>query len=299
MSKISVIIPCYNQAQYLGQALQSVLDQTYQDWECIIVNDGSPDNTAEVAKIWLENDTRFKYIYKSNGGLSSARNAGINIAQGTYMLFLDADDFIPQDKLLLSVNEFLKNQMLDIVITNYNYFYHETSEIKPAFLDLSTIKLNFNTIVNQWDIDFTIPIHCAMFTRSSIGEIRFNENLKAKEDWFFWIQFFKKDVKSTYISAALVTYRMHKKSMTKAASYMGESQDLVFSLLKSELTASEYELFLLKRIAYYKSNFLDNAQKFSLIKNSLTYRVGLKIRYFLAKMGLLSFTRTILNRIAK
>jgi len=61
---VSIIVPCYNQAQYLSEALQSVLEQTYENWECIIVNDGSPDDTQEVAKIWLEKDVHFRYIYK-------------------------------------------------------------------------------------------------------------------------------------------------------------------------------------------------------------------------------------------
>ena len=91
---ISVIVPCYNQAQYLDECLQSVLNQIYTDWECIIVNDGSPDHTEEVAKKWLEKDSRFRYIYKETGGLSSARNAGIKIAKGEWIQFLDCDDFI-------------------------------------------------------------------------------------------------------------------------------------------------------------------------------------------------------------
>ena len=73
---ISVIVPCYKQVQYLDECLQSVLDQKYQNWECIVVNDGSPDRTEEVAKKWVKKDGRFRYIYKENGGLSSARNVG-------------------------------------------------------------------------------------------------------------------------------------------------------------------------------------------------------------------------------
>lgn len=74
LSLISVIVPCYNQAQYLDECLQSVLDQTYQNWECIIVNDGSPDNTEEIALRWTKKDSRFRYLKKENEGLSSARN---------------------------------------------------------------------------------------------------------------------------------------------------------------------------------------------------------------------------------
>ena len=86
---ISVIVPCYNQAQYLDECLQSVLNQTYQNWECIIVNDGSPDNTHEIAESYCRKDARFKYFYKENGGLSSARNAGISISNGEFIQFLD------------------------------------------------------------------------------------------------------------------------------------------------------------------------------------------------------------------
>ncbi len=90
--KVSIIVSCYNQAQYLDECLQSVLEQTYADWECIIVNDGSPDNTEEVAKKWVLKDKRFKYLYKENGGVSSARNAGISIAESEWVLPLDADN---------------------------------------------------------------------------------------------------------------------------------------------------------------------------------------------------------------
>ena len=82
--KISIIVPCYNQVQYLDECLQSVLDQTYTNWECLIIDDGSPDNTEDLAKIWVEKDERFHYFKKENGGVSSARNFGIEKAKGGY-----------------------------------------------------------------------------------------------------------------------------------------------------------------------------------------------------------------------
>lgn len=91
---ISIIVPCYNQAKYLPETLDSVLAQTYEDWECIIVNDGSPDNTEEVAKDYCDKDSRFKYAYKENGGLADARNFGIKASMGEYILPLDSDDKI-------------------------------------------------------------------------------------------------------------------------------------------------------------------------------------------------------------
>jgi glycosyltransferase involved in cell wall biosynthesis len=79
---VSVIVPCYNQARYLSEALQSVILQSYSNWECIIVNDGSTDNTENVALKFQEDDERFRYIKKENGGLSSARNHGLSVING-------------------------------------------------------------------------------------------------------------------------------------------------------------------------------------------------------------------------
>ena len=78
---VSVIVPCYNQAIYLPEALNSLLAQTYQCWEAIVVNDGSPDETEKVALEYTRKDSRIKYVFKENGGLSSARNKGIELAQ--------------------------------------------------------------------------------------------------------------------------------------------------------------------------------------------------------------------------
>ena len=89
---VSIIVPCYNLAQYLDEALLSIYNQTYTDWECTIVDDGSQDNTKEVAQNWVAKDSRFVYLYKENGGVSSARNFGIEKANSEYILTLDADD---------------------------------------------------------------------------------------------------------------------------------------------------------------------------------------------------------------
>ncbi len=89
---VSIIVPCNNQAQYLEESLQSILDQTYIHWECIIVNDGIPDHTETVARKWEAKDSRFIYLHKENGGVSSARSLGIEKAKSEFILTLDADD---------------------------------------------------------------------------------------------------------------------------------------------------------------------------------------------------------------
>ena len=112
---VSIIIPCYNQAQYLAEALESVLNQTHQVWECIIVNDGSPDNTEEVAMEWCKKDTRITYLKKANAGLSAARNSGIAIAQAEFILPLDADDKLGYNYISLALKEFELDSTIKVV----------------------------------------------------------------------------------------------------------------------------------------------------------------------------------------
>jgi glycosyltransferase involved in cell wall biosynthesis len=100
---VSVIIPAYNQGHYLGEAIQSVLSQTYQDFEVLVIDDGSTDNTAEIARSF--SDPRIQYIYQDNRGLSGARNTGIRHARGEYLTYLDSDDqFLPEKLELLTPN---------------------------------------------------------------------------------------------------------------------------------------------------------------------------------------------------
>ena len=175
MPLISVIVPCYNQAQYLDECLQSVLDQTYTDWECIIVNDGSPDNIEDIAKKWVEKDSRFKYLHKENGGLSSARNAGIEIATGEWILPLDADDKIGDQYLELAEKEFEK---YDLIYSRLQLF---------GSLDKELHVRNFSVD----ELLFFNPFFCSCFyLKKNWQEIGgYDETMKkGMEDWEFWIR---------------------------------------------------------------------------------------------------------------
>ena len=118
--KISLIIPCYNQSAFLVECLESVAQQTFTDWECILINDGSTDNTEEICKKWVEKDERFHYFKKENGGVSSARNFGIEKSTGIYILPLDGDDKIAENYLKLA-SEKLENGF-DVVYCLAKYF---------------------------------------------------------------------------------------------------------------------------------------------------------------------------------
>ncbi|MHB1105096.1 MAG: glycosyltransferase family 2 protein [Lutibacter sp.] len=203
MPKISIIVPCYNQAQYLDEALQSVLDQTYTNWECIIVNDGSPDNTEEVAKKWIEIDNRFKYLFKENGGLSSARNAGIIVAQGMYILPLDADDKIALNYVSLGIQSFQTDASLKVVYSGAEKFGNET-----GIWNLQPFSLKAIALENM--------IFCsAIYSKDDwerIGGYDINM-INGYEDWEFWIALLKNGGKVKRLDIIGFYYRMKPNSM--------------------------------------------------------------------------------------
>lgn len=250
---ITIIIPCYNQANWLMDTLQSVYEQTFNNWECLIIDDGSPDNTSEIGRDWEQKDSRFKLLQKENGGLGSARNYGLEHAQGVYILFLDSDDLISKEKLSTSLKLLAQNNA-DIVVSN---FYHLINgKIKPPFCRLKQEYLSYKPILLQWDYEFSIPIHCGIFKRSLIGEIRFDENLRAGEDWIFWLAVFKQNPTAIYTDEQLVCYRLHKKGITRNPELMMENKRLahiaIFKQLDGDSKIDFFDRFSYRTLLLYE-----------------------------------------------
>jgi glycosyltransferase involved in cell wall biosynthesis len=295
---VSVIVPCYNQAQYLGEALQSILDQTYTHWECIIVNDGSPDDTHKVAQEWLAKDARFKYIQKENGGLSSARNAGIESANGDWIQLLDCDDVLHIEKFERSL-ELLKDDVPSIVISNFNMFKVEkgTTVLSPAFCLIKQDLLNYKSFLMKWDVEFNVPIHCGIFHKTAFETIRFNEQLKAKEDWLFWIQVSQKIKNFHFLNDVLAYYRTHDSSMTKDKGHMNENTLLVFKEIKNHINSSDYDMFVSEKLRYYYEKMEDFKNRHQNTKKSNTYQFGLICKKIMKKIGLFAIAKPIFEYI--
>jgi hypothetical protein len=213
---VSIIVPCYNQAQYLDEALKSVLDQTYANWECIIVNDGSTDNTEEVALSWCAKDIRFKYFFQENGGLSSARNLGLDNVNGEYIQFLDSDDTINKFKLERQLKYF--DDKIAIVICDYFPFDQETGTfVNRRYMDPFPGFENYKKdIINKWESDLSIPCHCVLFKAKLLHQkrlIRFEQSLPNHEDWVFWVKLFHYAYGIYNLKEVLANYRIHNESM--------------------------------------------------------------------------------------
>ncbi len=181
--KISIIIPCFNQAQYLDEAISSLILQTFSNWEAIIVNDGSTDNTIEIAESWCRKDVRVKYFSGPNKGLSSARNIGIELTSGEYISLLDSDDKYHLNHLESLLSVF--NRGSDIVFTGYTYFDDTNNVHHSVQMDDST---NFEEILHG---NIVPPVAVAF--RRSILKISgaFDTSLKSAEDWDLWIRCYK------------------------------------------------------------------------------------------------------------
>lgn len=176
---ISIIVPVYKAEKYLDSCVESVIAQTYLNWELLLVNDGSPDNSGELCDNWSKQDHRIKVYHKKNEGVSSARNYGLDNASGEYVMFVDSDDEIAKSTLEICYNEVLKNNV-DVLQYSLTRVYAELGKryktLKPANV-LEYIKKGH----------FMVCIGGSFIKRSIIEEhhIRFDESLKLAEDLIF------------------------------------------------------------------------------------------------------------------
>ncbi len=225
-NKVSIIVPCFNQSQFLDECLTSVYNQTYQNWECIIVNDGSTDNTHIIARQWLEIDKRFKYVRKENGGLSSARNLGLSEANGDFIQFLDSDDLLNEKKLEFQLSFF--SEKIDIVICDYFPFDNELIGFKRnryinPFPDVENYKYQ---VIERWEQTLSIPCHSVLFKSKLLVQnseiLEFDESLPNHEDWVFWTKLFYFSSGIYNLEYCLVSYRIHNNSMCHDLGKMSE-----------------------------------------------------------------------------
>jgi len=225
--KVSVIIPTYNRADLLPRALNSVLNQTFQDFELIIVEDGSTDNTKQLVEEFQKKDERIKYIWQKNsGGPAKPKNTGIKNSQGEFIAFLDDDDEWLPEKLETQLNKIEENDY-DIFFSNWYLWNPETNQKNKAF--------NFNPLNNKKDL-FKIFIKrnignpsTVIIKKAKLEKIGyFDEKLKPSEDYDLWLRFILNNARVGFSEEPLYLYRQHIKQMSSNQYIMRTSRLKVF-----------------------------------------------------------------------
>lgn len=225
MEKISVIIPVYNTQEYLVQCVESLLFQTYQNWEALLIDDGSTDSSLEVCKRLSQQDHRIKVYHKKNKGASAARNYGLNLAQGEYVAFLDSDDAIHP----LLFEEMIHQMHLHNVEMAFCNTLRVTDQqmnraLKAASIgDKALWKIGQGDEAERWfHIDYAAEL-CGingMISRKRIGSLRFDETLSHGEDTWFKYALFGQKIKTAYSPVRWYYYRSNPKSLCQQDSFL-------------------------------------------------------------------------------
>ncbi|MCR5485111.1 MAG: glycosyltransferase [Clostridiales bacterium] len=217
--KVSVIVPVYNVEKYLGECLESIIGQSYRDLDIILVDDGSTDGSGDICDIYAKKDGRIRVIHKKNGGLSSARNAGLDAAKGGWFVYVDSDDFISRDMIRTMASVAEKH---DAEIVKCNFISFKDGETEPdhsddtgketVYTSKEAIK-NFLTEEYSRKKPFGINVWNALYKTDTAGSLRFPEGL-IYEDGYYSPRAFMAAKTLVHIDSTLYFYRENPASIT-------------------------------------------------------------------------------------
>lgn len=219
---ISVLMPVYNSEKFLLETVQAVINQSYIDWELILVDDGSTDNSKEICTKLMNDDKRIKYIFQENLGVSHTRNVALENAKGKYIVFVDSDDLIHEDYLKILINSIEKSNsdvsvcnFIERKISNTGKIEDITREFYPKeVMEMSEMK---DYIMDFGNSGLLNPLWNKIYKREIIenNNITFDEKVETGEDFIFNLQYFRKVKKISFIKDSLYYYiRRNNNSIT-------------------------------------------------------------------------------------
>lgn len=284
--KVSVIVAAYNIQDYIVRCLESIANQTYKNLEVIVVDDGSSDNTGKLADEFAENDKRFIVIHKENGGVSSARNRGIDIASGDFIGFVDGDDTIEVDMYEMLVNNAIKYNAdishcgYKVIENNKEILFYGTNQLIIQDRKKGVVDLFEGTLIE--------PSLCnKIFRRSIIGNIRLDESIKINEDLYFNVLLFDKSSKSIFEDKAKYHYiKRNNSATTSILNNIRRITDprkvykMITLLYNKDLEIKLYAecMEIERNINIYNLLVLEKDNEFKLIKNEVRDYIKLNKR---------------------
>lgn len=283
MEKVSVIVPVYNDEKYLKQCIDSILNQTYSNIELILIDDGSTDNSPKICEDYRQRDDRVRVLHKENGGVGSSRNAGLAMATGEYVLFVDNDDWLPENHVEDLYDNLKKNDS-DIAVGNFNefneerssflYWINENDYFEKCYSPEEWFKMEYKTEFYNISMVFVVPWG-KLYKRELFKDIVYPTDAKVEDDLTTWKVYLLAD-KISYINKSFYTHRILNASVTaqvdKASVFPVKAVEERISLLRSigfdttdEEKAYEKRLGIMQNDAnYLKSR--DAKQKLAILK---------------------------------
>lgn len=267
--KISVIIPVYNAEEYLEDLLNDLCLQTYADMEILIINDGSTDSSWDIICKHMREDKRINAVSVENGGPSKARNIGLDMAEGEYIRFVDADDRLPYDSMEQMINVFLVNDDIDLVLGNYicepmkNYFLGDV--FAEGFVEPERFVCHFIKFLKSFY--YGVPWN-KLYRKEIIDyyNIRFNEKIIWCEDFLFNVDYFEKCRAMYYINLknGVYKYCIHESGIT------GELVDKKKAINFKEISSLRYEKAKKYCAKYGMEDLFDSEWKFASLYDELS-----------------------------
>ena len=257
---VSIIIPCFNRSNLLGETIESVLSQTYSKWECIIVDDGSTDNTPEVARKYADSDGRFIFLNRpkeSPKGAASCRNVGIEIAKGDFIQFLDSDDLLHPEKLKIQ----LEYARTGVVLTG-KWGYFSGGDPMERFKYEQKSYRNFRDPLRLLSCfgknDEFLPLHSYLIPTEVIGKSGYwKEDLGNNDDAEFMSRVLINSRRVKFVPDALVYYRVEGKSTLSGFGTFENAQSAVISLRFLEKNLEEYPKIRKMYLGNLKKKIID------------------------------------------
>lgn len=266
MPRISIIMPAYNAGDYIAETLDSIANQTFEDFECLIINDGSTDNTLDVASEYAHRDGRFKVISLENsGGPAKPRNLGLAAACGEYICMFDSDDLMQKEKLAVSVNALDNHPNINFLFSNFSSIDERGNIIKNNFLadyDLLWEMLSGGEAAGQINCIDAASLYKGVCTINFIGTSSvvlrrsaltekdiFDERLKNSDDRLFWMRFTKHN-SGIFINEQLHQYRIQSGSISNQGFLRrGPSKIQALEMALAECDKRDVKIELKRQIA--------------------------------------------------
>lgn len=235
MPKVSVIVPVYNSEQYLARCIESVLNQTFRDFELILVDDGSADKSGIICGEYSAKDSRVKVIHKSNGGASSARNAGLDAAEGKYIMFADSDDYVKSNMISMLLEKMTDD--VDLVFSGLETIEKGVSEIHSAGDDVYSVTDLIGAYAKESFPRNLVCVSVGKLFRNDLIQkhsMRYDESMRYGEDACFNFSYIDKCGKILSISGIGYVYaRENENSLTSGIrTYTYRDQRNVFKMIR-------------------------------------------------------------------